>query len=82
MSDGRRVRGAMKNQDVFSIQIMDARERLQGYLKSALKDVVYEKDSLMPAYGPDRLNESQLNDLVGYLTTLREAAPASTSPSR
>jgi putative heme-binding domain-containing protein len=82
MSDGRRVRGAMKNEDVFSIQIMDVRERLQGYLKSSLKEVVYEKTSLMPPYGADRLSESQLEDLVGYLTTLREAAPAPTSSAR
>jgi cytochrome c oxidase cbb3-type subunit III len=82
MSDGRRVRGAMKNEDAFSIQIMDLRERLQGYIKSSVKDVIYEKTSLMPEYGHDRLNDSQLNDLVGYLTTLREATPASTSSSR
>jgi hypothetical protein len=25
----------------------------------------------MPAYGPERLNDSDLNDLVGYLSTLR-----------
>lgn len=82
MNDGRRVRGAMKDEDAFSIQIMDVRERLQGYLKSSLKEVIHEKDSLMPAYGPDRLNDTQLNDLVGYLTTLREAPPAPATPSR
>ena len=82
MSDGRRVRGAMKDEDAFSIQVMDVRERLQGYLKSSLKEVIYEKDSLMPAYGPDRLNDTQLNDLIGYLTTLREAPPAPATPSR
>ena len=80
-SDGRRIRGALKNEDPFSIQVMDVRERLQGYVKSSLKDVMYEKTSLMPAYGPDRLTDAQLNDLVGYLITLREATPAST-PSR
>jgi len=69
--DGQRVRGVKKNEDVFSIQMMDMRERLQGHLKSDLREVVYEKASLMPAYGPDRLNGSQLNDLVGYLSTLR-----------
>jgi putative heme-binding domain-containing protein len=69
--DGQRVRGVKKNEDVFSIQMMDMRERLQGYLKSELREVVYEKASLMPPYGPDRLNDSQLNDLVGYLSTLR-----------
>jgi putative heme-binding domain-containing protein len=83
MGDGRRVRGVMKDEDAFSIQVMDAiGERLQGYLKSSLKDVIYEKVSLMPGYGPDRLNETQLNDLVGYLTTLREAPAAPTTSSR
>ena len=69
--DGQRIRGAKKNDDVFSIQVMDTRERIQGFLKSNLQDVVYEKSSLMPDYGPGRLNESDLNDLVGYLSTLR-----------
>jgi putative heme-binding domain-containing protein len=69
--DGQRIRGAKKNEDAFSIQIMDTRERIQGYLKSDLQEVIYQKDSLMPVYGPDRLNDSDLDDLVGYLSTLR-----------
>lgn len=71
MKDGQRIRGAKKNEDVFSIQIMDVRERIQGFVKANLQDVIYEKDSLMPAFGPGRLSDSDLNDLVGYLTTLR-----------
>jgi len=69
--DGQRIRGTKKNEDVFSIQVMDTRERIQGYLKSSLQDVIFEKGSLMPDYGPARLNDSDLNDLVGYLSTLR-----------
>jgi putative heme-binding domain-containing protein len=69
--DGQRIRGTKKNDDVFSIQVMDTRERIQGYLKSSLQEVIYEKGSLMPDYGPGRLNDNDLNDLVGYLTTLR-----------
>jgi putative heme-binding domain-containing protein len=69
--DGQRIRGTKKNEDVFSIQVMDTRERIQGFLKSSLQDVIYEKASLMPEYGPSRLNDNDLNDLVGYLTTLR-----------
>ena len=71
--DGQKVRGAKKNEDVFSIQVMDTRERLQGYLKSNVQDVVYEKASLMPPYTPQRLSDNDLNDLIGYLTTLRGA---------
>ncbi len=79
-TDGQKVRGAKKNEDAFSIQVMDVRERLQGYLKSKLREVAYEKDSLMPAYGPERLSDSDLNDLVGYLTTLREPVPTTNPP--
>jgi putative heme-binding domain-containing protein len=72
-NEGQRVRGVKKNEDVFSIQIMDLRERIQGFTKSSLREVVYEKDSLMPPFGPGRLNESDLTDLVGYLSSLRGA---------
>ncbi len=71
MKDGTRIRGTKKNEDVFSIQIMDLRERIQGYLKADLQDVIDEKGSLMPAFGPSQLNESDLADLVGYLSSLR-----------
>jgi putative heme-binding domain-containing protein len=71
--DGQKVRGAKKNEDVFSVQVMDMRERLQGYMKSNVQDVVYEKASLMPAYTTQRLSDTDLNDLIGYLTTLRGA---------
>ena len=69
--DGQKIRGIKKNEDVFSIQIMDGRERIQGYLKSDLQQVTLEKTSLMPEYGPERLSQSDLNDLIGYLSTLR-----------
>ena len=68
--DGQKIRGVKKNEDVFSIQVMDTRERIQGYLKSNV-EVQYDKNSLMPAFDPKRLSDSDLSDLVGYLTTLR-----------
>lgn len=75
LKDGRKVSGTKKNEDVVSVQVMDTRERIQGYLRSSLQDVIYEKTSLMPAYGAERLNAGDLNDLLGYLSTLRAAAP-------
>jgi putative heme-binding domain-containing protein len=71
--DGQRVRGAKKNEDTFSIQIMDVRERIRGFLKSDLDEVIHEKDSLMPAFGPAALSDSDLGDVVAYLSTLRGA---------
>jgi len=69
--DGDRVRGVKKNEDEFSIQVMDTRERLQGFLKANLTQLTIEKQSLMPVYGPDRLNDRDLDDLLRYLAGLR-----------
>jgi cytochrome c oxidase cbb3-type subunit III len=72
-SEGRTVRGTRKNEDLFSVQIMDATERLQGFVKSDVRTVAAEKRSLMPAFGADQLNERDLDDLLRYLDTLRAA---------
>jgi putative heme-binding domain-containing protein len=74
MRDGRQIRGTRKGEDVFSIQLMDARERLQGYLKADLREVTRDKKSLMPDFTPDQLNERDLNDVLAYLGTLRVSA--------
>jgi putative heme-binding domain-containing protein len=68
--DGQKIRGIKKNEDAFSVQVMDMRERIQGYLKSNA-EVTLEKNSLMPAFDAKRLPDSDLTDLVGYLSTLR-----------
>jgi len=68
---GQRIRGVKKNEDAFSIQIMDTRERLQGYAKADLRELIDEETSIMPDFGSDRLSDSDLNDLLDYLQTLR-----------
>ena len=71
--DGQRVRGVTKSEDVFSIQVVDTRERLQGYLKAELQEFTRVDRSLMPQFGSDRLSDSDLDDLLRYLGTLRDA---------
>src|SRR6185369_844933 len=75
-NDGQRIRGARKNEDAYSIQIMDMRQRLQGYVKADLREVVSEKASLMPDFKADRLGDGDLNDVLAYLGTLRVDAAA------
>jgi putative heme-binding domain-containing protein len=74
--EGQSIRGVKKNEDLFSVQIMDSRERIQGYEKDQMRAVTDEKKSAMPVYGPDRLNLKDLDDLLSYLTTLRGHDPA------
>ena len=71
LRDGQRIRGVKKNEDEYSIQVMDMRQRIQGYVKANLAEVVAEKQSVMPAYAPDQLNGGDLDDLLSYLSTLR-----------
>lgn len=68
---GQTIQGVKKNEDLTSVQIMDGRERIQGYLRSDVRSVEDGKRSAMPAFGPDRLNESDLNDILSYLASLR-----------
>ena len=75
-ADGQAIKGVKKNEDNFSVQIMDTRERIQGYQKDKMKSVADDTKSAMPAYGPDRLSESDLDDLIRYLQTLRGFDPA------
>ena len=73
-ADGKPIEGVKKNEDLFSVQIMDTRERIQGYEKDKLK-VENGKKSAMPIFGPDRLSDSELDDLLRYLQTLRGFSP-------
>ena len=72
--DGKSVRGALRNEDTFSIQIMDLQDGLHSYLKKDLRDVTHEGKSLMPPYDEGMLSNVQLRDLVAYLDGLRGSA--------
>ena len=74
--DGAPIQGMKKNEDLFSVQIMDTHERIQGYEKDKMKAVVNTKKSAMPIFGPDRLSDGDLDDLLRYLQTLRGFDPA------
>ena len=69
--EGERVRGATKGEDAFSIQIVDTRGRLQGYMKNGLVEVIREDRSLMPAFGTDRLSDADMTHVLAYMGTLR-----------
>jgi cytochrome c oxidase cbb3-type subunit 3 len=74
-ADGKKVRGLRKNEDTFSIQLMTPAEVLMSFAKPAAIVDPEPQRSLMPAYGPDRLNDGDLTDIVRYLRSLRGQAP-------
>jgi putative heme-binding domain-containing protein len=68
---GQHFTGVAKNEDPFSLQLMDQGEQLRFFLKQDLKEVTHEPKSLMPAYDERMLSEQELHDLVAYLAGLR-----------
>jgi len=68
---GETVRGVAKNEDTFSVQLIDMRQQLRVFLKNDVVSVKHERVSLMPAYAEEQLSAEQLRDLVGYLGSLQ-----------
>jgi PQQ-dependent dehydrogenase (methanol/ethanol family) len=68
---GREIRGLRKNEDTFSLQLMDTAEQFQLLEKKNLAEIRYEDKSLMPDDYSRRLSAAEMQDLVAYLKTLR-----------
>jgi len=68
---GERIVGVAKNEDTFSIQLLDTGQQLHLLLKSDLESLTHQRKSLMPEYSPEMLSDAELRDLVAYLQSLR-----------
>jgi putative heme-binding domain-containing protein len=68
--DGLTIIGKLLNQDTFSVQLIDSKERLQSFKRANLKEYGFMDKSLMPSYR-DKLNSQQLADVVSYLASLK-----------
>jgi cytochrome c oxidase cbb3-type subunit 3 len=69
-ANGQKIVGVAKNEDTFSIQLLDTNQRLQFFLKKDLKEVTHERKSLMPAYSEQMREPADLQDLLAYLESL------------
>ena len=67
--DGTNLRGTLLNEDSFTIQFMDTRERVQSLDKASLKSLRKSRESLMPAYDEKGLPEKDLQDLLAFLVS-------------
>ena len=72
MRDGRRIRAARKNEDPFSIKLMDTNEQILSLDRSNLREVISESRSLMPDYSRERLTDAELDDVIRYLRALNQ----------
>ena len=68
--NGQRIAGLRKNEDAFSIQIMDTSEQIRTLMRNDVQEIISAPNSLMPDYGPDKLTDTELDDLLRYLVTV------------
>jgi putative heme-binding domain-containing protein len=68
--DGAAVTGRLLNQDAFTVQFMDAQERLVSFQRSNLKEYTFMGKSPMPSY-QGKLTPTELVDLISYLVSLK-----------
>jgi cytochrome c oxidase cbb3-type subunit III len=64
--DGATVTGRILNQDSFTLQLLDSKERLNSLSRTNLREVGFLPKSPMPSYR-DKLTGPELSDVVSYL---------------
>ena len=68
--DGTVVTGRRLNEDTYSVQLIDDRERLHSLLKADLKEFTIVKTSPMPSFG-QKFSSDETADVIAYLLTLK-----------
>jgi putative heme-binding domain-containing protein len=68
--DGTVINGRRLNEDTYSVQLIDDRERLLSLDKADLREFTIITTSPMPSY-KDSLSSDELADLVAYLLSLK-----------
>jgi len=69
LKSGQTVTGVRLNRDDLSIQLRDTRDNLRSFLMENVREVRYDKPSLMPSYGT--MDKKELDDVVAYLNSLK-----------
>ncbi len=68
--DGKQIKGVALNEDSFSVQMMDASEKIYLLEKDKLRSFKKSRQSLMPTYDPDVLSNKDLEDIVAFLISV------------
>lgn len=67
---GETVVGRLLNEDAFSVQLLDTKERLLSFQRTDLREAGFLNESPMPSFR-GKLSEAERADLVTYLASLK-----------
>ena len=68
--EGAEVSGRLLNHDLFTVQLLDSKEQLRSFQKSALREYDFVGSSPMPS-SRGTLSTEEVADLVSYLVSLK-----------
>ena len=71
--DGRQISGLVRNEDNFSVQLQALDGTFYSLEKADLAELTLDSHPLMPDNYGSKLNKSELEQLVGYLLSMRDA---------
>ena len=72
--DGTVINGRRLNEDTYSLQLIDDRERLHSLVKADLREYTIAKSSPMPSY-KGTLTDDEIADVLAYLLSLKGLLP-------
>ncbi|HVI09104.1 MAG TPA: c-type cytochrome [Candidatus Binatia bacterium] len=67
--DGKEIKGVTLNEDNFSVQMMDASEKIYVLEKDKLRSFKKSRESMMPVFSRDMLSDKDLDDIVAFLAS-------------
>jgi putative heme-binding domain-containing protein len=65
--DSEKLIGVRRNEDTFSLQMVDESGQLHLFEKDQLRDIVHEKKPFMPGFDESQLPQDALRSLLAYL---------------
>jgi cytochrome c oxidase cbb3-type subunit 3 len=68
--NGESITGRLLNEDAFSVQMLDTKERLLSFQRTDLRQAGFLSESPMPSYR-DTLTKAERDDVVTYLASLK-----------
>ena len=66
-SNNLRIKGVLKNEDAFSLQMMTENHQLRAFSKTDIRQLDRLQNSLMPTFSDDELSEEELIDIINFL---------------
>jgi cytochrome c oxidase cbb3-type subunit III len=66
--EGKALTGIVKNENNFSVQVLDSAGTLHLFTREELREITYQKNSLMPSDYDQQLTSAEMQDLLAFLS--------------